>query len=298
MAQTSLEEGQRTGGYISAFPNVGLVVWQAGFVLAEWLIRTSPLGHDRWPSLNILELGCGVGQLGIPLACTGAKVTLTDLPHIIPLTEENVRLNAHAMPARPRVMPFVWGTTEPAVLEYGGSGGCNASAEQSTAHAAEHASKPAAGTAAAAGHEEVNPDLGAGIGGRVGGERRETAAGVAAGQPACSSGVWSKEGDSDAAAAGGAGSCGAAAPEQQGLLDMVVAADVSICLMCILLPHPCLLNMLANVGCNWLCCDVWHCTAVLSRTVQSTIWATCAVWHHFAPCYAAHVERERVSAYP
>jgi hypothetical protein len=132
MTSLTLEEGQRTSGYISAFPNVGLVVWQAGFVLAEWLIRAAPLGAGAaWRALTILELGCGVGQLGVPLACTGARVTLTDLPHITPLTEENVELNRHAMPTPPRVMPFIWGT-DPSVLGYGarsscGSGACSAS---------------------------------------------------------------------------------------------------------------------------------------------------------------------------
>lgn len=99
-------------------------MWQAGFVLAEWAIRTRPLGAATpWGATNILELGCGVGQLGIPLACTGARVTLTDLPHIVGLTAENVALNAHALPAAPRVMPFVWGASDPATLGYGGGGG-------------------------------------------------------------------------------------------------------------------------------------------------------------------------------
>jgi hypothetical protein len=122
MATTALEAGQRAGGpYVSAFPNVGLVVWQAGFVLAEWLIRAAPLGP--WPGRAVVELGCGVGQLGIPLACTGARVTLTDLPHIVGLTAENVALNAHAMPVAPRVMPFTWGADDAGCLGYGGSSG-------------------------------------------------------------------------------------------------------------------------------------------------------------------------------
>jgi hypothetical protein len=48
------------GEYDSAFPNVGLVVWQAGFVLGEWLLRAKPLGPWGKP-LRVLELGCGIG---------------------------------------------------------------------------------------------------------------------------------------------------------------------------------------------------------------------------------------------
>lgn len=128
VAAAPLEQVQRRGGeYVSAFPNVGLVLWQAGFVLAEWLIRRPPAFVARrprgWAGARVLELGCGVGQLGVPLACTGAAVTLTDLPHIVGLTGDNVAANLHAMPIAPRVMPFVWGATSPAVLGYGDIGG-------------------------------------------------------------------------------------------------------------------------------------------------------------------------------
>ena len=148
-APEGLAAAQRAGGaanYESAFPNVGLVLWQAGFVLAEWLIRARPLasslcsgsgsgggggdgggggkgdndGGGGWRGAAVLELGCGVGQLGIPLACTGARVTMTDLPHVVGLTAENAALNAHATPIAPRVMPFVWGE-DAGVLGYGGA---------------------------------------------------------------------------------------------------------------------------------------------------------------------------------
>lgn len=96
------------GDYGSAFPNVGLVVWQSGFVLAEYLLRTQPFGS--FEGIHILELGCGTGQLGIALAMAGAEVTLTDLAHITPLTEQNVALNAHAMPINARVVDYMWGS--------------------------------------------------------------------------------------------------------------------------------------------------------------------------------------------
>ncbi|WIA10457.1 hypothetical protein OEZ85_010648 [Tetradesmus obliquus] len=97
------------GEYDSAFPNVGLVVWQAGFVLGEWLLRAQPLGPWGKP-LRVLELGCGIGQLGIVLALAGADVTLTDLAHITPLTQENADINASRCVVKPTVTPYMWGT--------------------------------------------------------------------------------------------------------------------------------------------------------------------------------------------
>jgi len=42
---------------------------------------------------NILELGCGVGFLGIYLATLGNKVILSDLPSMKELVERNIGLN-------------------------------------------------------------------------------------------------------------------------------------------------------------------------------------------------------------
>ncbi len=53
--------------------------------------------------------GCGTGLVGIALACSGASVTLSDLPHIIGLTEENVARNCGGSLAAPLVVPHVWG---------------------------------------------------------------------------------------------------------------------------------------------------------------------------------------------
>ena len=38
---------------------VGLVVWQAGFVLGDLLLRRPPYGS--WHGATVLDLGCGTG---------------------------------------------------------------------------------------------------------------------------------------------------------------------------------------------------------------------------------------------
>jgi hypothetical protein len=44
------------------------------------------------------------------LALAGADVTLTDLAHITPLTQENADINASRCAVKPTVTPYMWGT--------------------------------------------------------------------------------------------------------------------------------------------------------------------------------------------
>ncbi|KAI8467056.1 MAG: hypothetical protein J3K34DRAFT_46260 [Monoraphidium minutum] len=95
--------------------NVGLVVWSSGFVLADFLLRRPPLG--AWPGVHALDLGAGTGVCGLFLAAAGARVVLTDLPHITPLTRANAAANlgrggAGGAAAAPLVADYEWG--EPA----------------------------------------------------------------------------------------------------------------------------------------------------------------------------------------
>jgi 2-polyprenyl-3-methyl-5-hydroxy-6-metoxy-1,4-benzoquinol methylase len=70
--------------------HVGLVLWQSGYVLADFLLLRLPaaggaLGSSRgggvasgssgsWAGVRVLELGCGGGTVGMFLALAGAQV--------------------------------------------------------------------------------------------------------------------------------------------------------------------------------------------------------------------------------
>lgn len=66
-----------------------------------------PSDHPGCRRHLVLAQGCGTGQLGLPLAMAGAHVTLTDLEHIVPLTQQNIGLNAGSCAILPRAQPFM-----------------------------------------------------------------------------------------------------------------------------------------------------------------------------------------------
>jgi len=92
--------------------NVGLVMWQSSFLLADFLLRNPPFGPSSWPALSVLEVGAGPGVVGMALALAGAKrVVMSDLPHITPLTRTNVVANVPPRPLAPspHVVEHAWG---------------------------------------------------------------------------------------------------------------------------------------------------------------------------------------------
>lgn len=74
---------------------------------ASHLLRTF-----RWPGSRVLDLGTGTGIVGITAACMGARVLLTDLPQLLPLTALNIHANAAAIReggGDAVTAPLVWG---------------------------------------------------------------------------------------------------------------------------------------------------------------------------------------------
>ncbi|KFM26070.1 Protein-lysine methyltransferase METTL21D [Auxenochlorella protothecoides] len=64
------------------------LVWDAGRVLAAWLVQAYAPWH-----VTLLELGSGTGVVGLSAACLGARVTLTDLPEAAAALRANAAAN-------------------------------------------------------------------------------------------------------------------------------------------------------------------------------------------------------------
>eukprot|EP00877_Chromochloris_zofingiensis_P008479 jgi/Chrzof1/3885/Cz13g12040.t1 len=71
---------------------VGAVVWDAGLVLANYLIKQAREGHVSFTGKRVLELGAGTGIAGLVTAALGATVTLTDKPHLVHHMQQNVEV--------------------------------------------------------------------------------------------------------------------------------------------------------------------------------------------------------------
>ncbi|XP_012263632.1 protein N-lysine methyltransferase METTL21D-like [Athalia rosae] len=77
---------------------VSCVVWDASLVLAKYLdvlCRDDRLGKDWLLNKKVLELGAGLGCVGMTAACLGAEVVLTDLANVLPALNKNIEMNKH-----------------------------------------------------------------------------------------------------------------------------------------------------------------------------------------------------------
>jgi len=71
-----------------------VVVWDSALVLSYFLVKHRQ--EFLSPNTRVLELGAGTGAVGLVTAALGAgKVTVTDLPRVIPLLEEAIALNSN-----------------------------------------------------------------------------------------------------------------------------------------------------------------------------------------------------------
>uniref|UniRef100_A0AAV1V4N7 Uncharacterized protein n=1 Tax=Peronospora matthiolae TaxID=2874970 RepID=A0AAV1V4N7_9STRA len=84
-----------------AFPSHGHCVWDAALLLADYLQTrccelAAGLGGDgrfQFQGKRVVELGAGVGLVGMTLAVLGAQVALTDQDYVLPLLAKNVAVN-------------------------------------------------------------------------------------------------------------------------------------------------------------------------------------------------------------
>jgi hypothetical protein len=110
--------------------HIGAKIWDAAMLLSEYV--GTVLGPDYFlrpqactqenaegalcrlhgtQSKTVIELGAGCGVAGLVAHAMGGQVTLTDLPHLIPLLDFNVRLNSGSGGSL-RACPLTWGSAE------------------------------------------------------------------------------------------------------------------------------------------------------------------------------------------
>ena len=101
------------------------VVWDASVAFLRWL-EHNPRELARFQNARVLELGAGTGLLGIALAhAAGARVVLTDLPHVCAALEAAVAAEPlpRGAPGTLSVVPYDWsGAADARVLAAGGGG--------------------------------------------------------------------------------------------------------------------------------------------------------------------------------
>ncbi|TYZ68539.1 hypothetical protein PybrP1_007171 [[Pythium] brassicae (nom. inval.)] len=103
---------------------IGGKLWDSCLVLARYLALHRPLVAGK----RVVELGSGLGLVGIVCALLGARATLTDVAEVVPLLRYNIDLNFPASSSdsdsdgsaasgggRPTAATHLWGT-EPAAL--------------------------------------------------------------------------------------------------------------------------------------------------------------------------------------
>ena len=78
---------------------IGNIVWDGAVVMHEYFQNTKyfPVGYFK--GKKVLELGAGLGLVGITLAYLGAEVYMTDLPDALEILQHNVDQNIEKLSA-------------------------------------------------------------------------------------------------------------------------------------------------------------------------------------------------------
>ncbi|GMF54281.1 unnamed protein product [Phytophthora fragariaefolia] len=96
----------------SVFNEVGLKLWEAGWLLAEYAIAHESDFRGR----KVLELGAGVGFTGMVLACVcrSSRIVLTDYaPNVMQNLRYNVEINSSKFICPVEVQTLDWETWQP-----------------------------------------------------------------------------------------------------------------------------------------------------------------------------------------
>ena len=89
----------------------GHVIWDAAFLLVKHLEQ---LGPKFLRGKRCIEVGSGVGLVGIAAASLGADIVLTDMPSALHLTQLNVERNRALVTQKGgaiKAQPLAWGTS-------------------------------------------------------------------------------------------------------------------------------------------------------------------------------------------
>ncbi|PSC76504.1 lysine methyltransferase METTL21D [Micractinium conductrix] len=95
---------------------VAAALWDGALVLAAYLVAQP---RYRYLGMRCVELGAGVGLVGLALAAMGARVTITDVGKVLPLMRDNLAANGYH-PARGPQEGCGWAEAD--ALEWGKPG--------------------------------------------------------------------------------------------------------------------------------------------------------------------------------
>lgn len=109
---------QQPEGLTATKVGVGACLWDGALLLAAFLVAQP---RHRLVGARCVELGAGVGAVGVAAAKLGARVVVTDIAKVLPLLEANLEANGLGA-ARARVAAPGAGAAEAEELEWGKEG--------------------------------------------------------------------------------------------------------------------------------------------------------------------------------